>query len=472
MIKITHIPFLLLITSFLSAQTITIHFDNALGSTPSVFKAPLKYNKDFAYSLTLDDATSDAFTHVFPLLQGGTLSEFESPFPGLYYTDGCGNDIAFKAGIAWNTANAFNMDIHNGDIPGILTWQQLDTLYKYGWDVFNHSYSHKSNFTAQMSPQDYINEIVNNQNAVREKTAKHIEMPVFVVPSGDVKYQDNALQLGHKVVFDQAGPNLVGVGGLQVDLDLNLYGLKIHRQIIEESILSTSFLDNIAVKSLNVGRFWYNEFAHRTDNFSNGSFNFYAFKNQMQKIADFWGKKGADRVLMAPLQEVFEYLVLRQTVKMTTSITGQKMQISFDLSEMPSWLRRKTLTLVINSTSNFSQVDVPNTIKKTFKGTGNQKLINIDFSEYSPSTSTKEIVTPSVLYIFPNPAGDILNVEIVNQLSEKANLTISDTSGKVYFTSKISLRKFQQNIQSLPKGAYILTVQQGKYLSSEKFIKN
>lgn len=456
----------------LSAQKMTIFFDNALSSPPSVSKAPLKYNKDFAYSLTLDDATSDAFTHAMPLLRGGTLKEFDTPFTGLFFTDGCGNDVPFRAGIAWNCATFNGNDPHNGDVQGIMTWRQLDTLYDYGWDVLNHSYSHKSIFTNQMSQLDYVNEVVKNQAAVREKTAKHIEMPVFVVPSGDITYQDIALQMGYKVVFDQSGNNLIGFGGLQVDGDLNLNGLKIHRQKIEESIYTPNLLENVVIKSQNGGHYWYNEFAHRIDNFNSYGFNYYSFKNQMQKIADNWGKKGSDRVLMAPLQEVFEYLVLRRTVKMTTAISGQKMDITFDLSQVPTWLRRKTLTLVINSNNTFSRVDVPNNIKKTFKGIGNQKIINIDFSQYLNSTPTKDLATPSVFRVFPNPAGNFLNIELLNDLTERAELTISDVNGKVHLTGHFSIKKYQQNIQSLPKGMYILNIRQGTQISSTKFYKN
>ena len=456
----------------LSAQKITIFFDNVLSSPPSVFKASLKYNKDFAYSLTLDDATSDAFTYALPLLRGGSLKEFDTPFKGLFFTDGCGNDVPFRAGIAWNSVTFNGNDTHNGDVPGIMTWRQLDTLYDYGWDVLNHSYSHSSVFTNQMSRADYVNEVIKNQVAVREKTAKHLEMPIFVVPSGDIAYQDIALQLGNKVVFDQSGNNLIGVGGLQIDGDLNLSNLKIHRQKIEESIYTPNLLENVAGKSQNGGHYWYNEFTHRIDNFYGNGFNFYSFKNQMQKIADNWGKNGTDRVLMAPLQEIFEYLVLRQTVKMATSITGQKMDITFDISQVPTWLRRKTLTIIVNSNINFSRVDVPNNVKKTFKGIGNQKIINIDFSQYTNSTPTKDIIPSNEFRVFPNPAGDFLNIEWLTDLTEKAQFTINDVSGKVYLTGHFSVKKYQQNIQSLPKGMYIIKIQKGTQISSTKFYKN
>ena len=152
----------------------------------------------------------------------------------------------------------------------------------------------------------------------------------------------------------------------------------------------------------------------------------------------------------------------------------QKMDITFDISQVPTWLRRKTLTIVVNSNNTFSRVDVTNNIKKTFKGIGNQKIINVDFSQYSNSNSTptKDLTTPSVFRVFPNPAGDFLNIELLNEWTEKSELTISDVSGKVYLKGHFLVKKYQQNIQSLPKGMYIINIRQGTQISSTKFYKN
>ena len=152
MMKVSYLPLLMsMILNIMQAQKVTIFFDSASSTTPSVSKAALRYDKDFAYSFTLDDGTADAFTHALPLLQGGVIKDFESTFSPLYYTDGCGNDIVFKAGIAWNSANSQGVDTHTGDVKGYLSWGQLDTLYNAGWDVFNHSFSHKSQWIAPMS---------------------------------------------------------------------------------------------------------------------------------------------------------------------------------------------------------------------------------------------------------------------------------------------------------------------------------
>jgi hypothetical protein len=159
MIKTFHFPrhtlaLGLILTTQLTAQKISIQFTATPPSTPSVSKAVLRYDKDFAYSFTLDDATIDAVTTVLPVMKGGVVRGNGAAFAGLFYTDGCGNSIPFKAGIAWNSANQFGVDVHTGNVSDQLSWGQLDTLYDEGWDVMNHSYSHKSRWLFPMTDTD------------------------------------------------------------------------------------------------------------------------------------------------------------------------------------------------------------------------------------------------------------------------------------------------------------------------------
>ena len=101
----------------------------------SVSKANLKYDKDFAYSFTMDDGLRPQYTVAFPLLQstGGTYSS------GLTYTDGCGHDVNFKAGLSIYSLNLDGNDVHI-DTPSYLTWSQITELCDFGWNVFNHGF--------------------------------------------------------------------------------------------------------------------------------------------------------------------------------------------------------------------------------------------------------------------------------------------------------------------------------------------
>ncbi|MBL7817601.1 MAG: T9SS type A sorting domain-containing protein [Saprospiraceae bacterium] len=469
---ICHAAIFCLIFTTVLGQKITIQFDAPLTTPPSVAKAFLKYNKDFAYSFTLDDATDDAMTTALPVFKGGLVRGNGQIYTGLFYTDGCGNDIPFRCGLAWNTANLANIDVHTGNVEGQLTWKQLDTLYDLGWDVFNHSYTHRSRWNGPMSGNDYVNEIEQNSVAVRNKTQKRLEMPLFVVPSGDTFYNDIAYRQGSQLVFNQPG-NSIGFGGLNVTSDSGFERNTIHRMEMEESIkTSPSFIDRAVAKTTGGNKIWYNEFTHRIDNFNTTAvFGFKDFYTYMKRAADTWGKNGFDNMWMAPLQEVYEYLQMRRYATFTTSGSGNKLDLTFDLYNVPKWLRRKTLTLVVNSSVNFSNVIVPSGVKVTFKGTGNQKLINLDFTDFKTTSIFDEKTTPSVLKVFPNPITDYLTVELPAGDDLGLQLTVYNTLGRIVLTEKTKGKTARLNTTSLPHGQYFLLVRQGQQFYRQTFIR-
>jgi hypothetical protein len=469
--------FILKLSLFLSinivyAQKISIQFDAVPSPPPSVTKAAFKYNKDFAYSFTLDDAGIDAYTCALPLFKGGLVRGNNLTYTGFFYTDGCGNDVPFRGGIAWNSANLLGIDVHTGSVGNQLTWQQLDTLYDLGWDVINHTFTHRSRWNGAMTGADYVNEIEQNRVVVRNKTQKRIEMPLFVAPSGDTFYNSIAYQQQHQLVFNQ--PNdVVGFGGLDVSLDYDFSGKTVHRMLLEESLgISPTFLDRAVTKSTGTAKIWYNEFTHRVDDFTpTAAFGFKDFQAHLKRAADTWGKSGTDRMWMAPLQEVYEYLLMRRFATFTTAATGSKVDLTFDLYNVPKWLRRRTLSLVVNSTVNFSNVTVPAGVKVTFKGTGNQKLINLDFTDFKTTPVFEEKTGPSVLRVFPNPTTDLLTIELPNDKGGESLLTVYDVVGKAILTKKMDGKTMQLSTFSLKNGHYFMSVQQGETVFRGSFVK-
>ncbi len=385
----------------LPAQSVVIQFNTPLTTTPTVAKAALRYDKDFAYSFTLDDGNLDVFTCGFPALMGGTVQG--QTYAGLYFTDGCGNNIPFRGGVALNAANFYGQDSHDGGTPNKITWTQLDSLYGLCWDVFNHSFSHKAKAVMSMTYSDYVNEILLNRAAILEKSAHKIQTPTFVVPSGDTTYQSTAYAQGESIVFDQAG-NTIGFGGIHVNTPFLANGRTVNRQDLESNILhGLDFIGTVGAQASPTDKIWYNEFAHGLSNFdANAGFNFYKFRNYMARIANTWGKNGSDRLWMAPLQEVYEYQLMRQFAHYTTTVNNNQMVLNFDLNNVPSWLRRKSLTLVVNSSIDFSSVEVPSNVKMTFRGTGAHKIINLEFLDSIVFNPCSTDVQPPVLRNCPS----------------------------------------------------------------------
>ncbi len=451
-----------LISLNLSAQSVTIHFDSQPVTTPTISKAKLKYDKNFAYSFTFDDAASDGFTTALPLLQGGTVNGIY--YPPLQYTDGCGNALNFKAGIAWNTANFYGEDGHTGNTPSLMSWRQLDSLYRLGWDVLSHSYSHKARFSNYMSNSDYMYEVEQNRVAVRQRTASRIEMPLFVVPSGDTNYYAPAIRAGHQVVFDQNWV-LMGNRGLQIDADIPTTCIKIHRQILDANGMGMPVLDEVASKCNSNKHFWYNQFAHEISDYRSGGYNFNLFKSHIQTTANKYGKNGSDKIWMAPLQEVYEYLITRQLLSYTTQMAGKDMAINFNLNNVPTWTRRKTITLLVNTAANFTKIDAPLGIKVSFRGVGNLKMINLDFTNWRAGNS--KIISHTSDF---NSTSEAESAEDENTNNASGECSIFDEMGQLMMQKKIeSWDEF--DLSNLPKGMYIVLTRQGEAVFRRKFIK-
>jgi Bacterial Ig domain len=434
------------------SQRVTVNFDAAPAGA-SASKATLKYNKNFAYSITFDDATRDQYTVAFPLFKGGLMDDGIN-YPGLYYTDGCGHNIPFKAGLAWNSVNASNTDIHTGNIPFITTWAELDQMLAAGWDVFNHSNSHRARaLDPNMTTADYLFEVQQNEINIRNNTASHLTTTQFVVPSGDSMYYTPARTSGYKATYDQLYL-LAGNGGLNLNNPINVNNFYLFRENFDNSTNNQSKIDNVANLSNTGQHYWYNEFTHVLNSpagTSSGGTLFSNFKNWMQYIENTYGKNGSDKVWVASLQEVYEYAALRDAVNITSSTTGNQMVININVAALPANMRRKSLTLIINSNTSFSSVTGDGANIVSYNGTGTQKIINIDLTGTS-TTPNPPIVTltrPASDTILPNSTTTIMATATGTSAIQK--VSFYSNNGLV---SEITNPPYQFNLVNIPLGNY------------------
>lgn len=80
------------------------------------------------------------------------------------------------------------------------------------------------------------------------------------------------------------------------------------------------------------------------------------------------------------------------------------------------------------------------------------------------SITEKEILQVSV---YPNPVIDYLNIEADQEIEK---VTIMTVSGKVVFAQE-NFKSKRIDVQNLPKGMYLLTVETGNSIGNSKFIK-
>jgi hypothetical protein len=483
-----YISYLLIAFSFtfisvqLSGQRIRIIFNKSLDTIPNFTHSKLRFDKDFAYSLTLDDGTADAFTHALPVLNGGSILNDPTIYKALTFTDGCGNQQTFKAGLAWYSVNGLGQDIHDGNLNWILNWSQLDSLYSLGWDCFNHSYSHRSKWDGPMTNNDYIDQIIRNRNFIISKTKNKIATPIFVVPSGDATYEDIALNQGQLAVFNQGG-NTVGFPAVEISDNSILRPIIFRHDMNTTHNASINWLDTIVNKSLNsTKKYWYNEFVHIINTPTSNNFDFSSFRSRMNMLERKWGKSGNDRMWMAPLQEVFEYSELRN--KTTLKITKENpvnLLVSFTINPSTTNFRNKCISLVCNSSNNISDIIVPPGVKVSFSGNKYKKLINLDFTNYKggdipnlPATSSIEPL-PALFKILENPIQSYLTLQYNprEELPHDSNLIeiiIYDIEGKIFKKHKIlPERDAQINIpfeNSAPGNYLVNFYKNGKMISS------
>ncbi len=83
--------------------------------------------------------------------------------------------------------------------------------------------------------------------------------------------------------------------------------------------------------------------------------------------------------------------------------------------------------------------------------------------------SIAEIIVPSTIRIFPNPANNLLNISSAE--NSKAPIIICDITGKILMTSALSGTQKSIDISGFPNGTYFLKIIHGNKTETVKFIK-
>lgn len=101
------------------------------------------------------------------------------------------------------------------------------------------------------------------------------------------------------------------------------------------------------------------------------------------------------------------------------------------------------------------------------------KSSNGQFTDYESTSfrimaqmATNEVGEQQAFSVYPNPAGDVLNV---TNLNNKNEYTIHNTAGQIVM--KGSIKDSKLNVSSLTTGNYVITVKQDGQSNSVKFIK-
>jgi len=372
-----------------SLKTKTISFKLKLKSADKVKIAvsPLKYNKHFAYSFTLDDGYRSAYLTAFPLLNGGKISNSSinewkidqggdgTTSEGLFYSDGIGNKIPFKLALAINGGSVRDLPENRGH----LSWAEVKEMYNAGWDILNHGFHH-----ATQHGTNYLTEVTENTTSIKQNL--DFKMSHFVVPGGEgdekyyLEYEKDALNNVHFSIASYYGKGPI----YKVNSKLNLDKLISARTFVQSSNDTTDFktidkylktIDSIVKQSTQV---WFNEFTHGTGNTNlwNLSMRFPDFKYYMTTLSNKYGLKGNDSIWMAPWQEVYEYIWLRDRIKIDFQQKNKEVTVTIQLPEIPETFRNYDISLNVETASKF-EIQSDKNLKIEGDGKTNHKLILI-----------------------------------------------------------------------------------------------
>lgn len=373
-----------------SSKTKIISFKIKLKSAEKIEIKPaaLKFNKHLAYSFTVDDGYRSTYLTAFPLFNGGKISgpmisEWKNDqggdgttSKGLFYSDGLGNKIPFKLALAINGGAIGDFFAYRGH----LSWAEVKEMYDAGWEVLNHGLHH-----ATKHGTNFLTEVTENTTSIQQNL--DFTMSHFVVPGGEsdpgyhLEYEKDALANGSFSVASYVGAGPVIDVKEKVNLDKMIYA----RTFVQSSKDTTSYktMDRFLVTFDSVAKLpnpiWYNEFTHGVGNQNlwSLSMRFPDFKYYMTAIANKYGTKGNDSIWMAPWQEVYEYIWLRDRIKIKYTQTNKEGVVTIEIPEIPETFRNREISLAVETASKFEIESSATDFKISDNGKTKHKLITI-----------------------------------------------------------------------------------------------
>ena len=102
----------------------------------------------------------------------------------------------------------------------------------------------------------------------------------------------------------------------------------------------------------------------------------------MNFVENNYGKNGNDRIWMAPYQEVYEYLYIRDNTNINYTVNGNQVIVNLNSKMTPDYFRRNCLSLLTSGTTNITNIQVSGFTNYSFIGTGTtSSLINLDWGQ-------------------------------------------------------------------------------------------
>ncbi len=387
-------------TTAAAAEGTKVRITVTFASVPSSATAriaPTLYNKTRVLHVEADDSPLSAYTDLFVLLKGGVRNGVS--YPGLRFTDGCGQARPYTAAVAINGRNTHNnlvwLDPGPQHDPGRLVWTQAQEMLNNGWDIENHSDLHTTTNPAQQ---------LASLDALIADRLQGYKPSVHIVPTNFAGYPTAAFAAGYAAVSSASqGDNFpmlntwddkrVALSALPAPTTSFVYRRYQADQNTYGGETDEAFLNRLKAVSDNLmapGTTASEVYVQRV--FTHGM-SFSALSNWLnytQSIAQ-------DRLWVTTLREFSEYRRVSAQVVKTETLSNNVLTIDLDYATLSPNTRFQNLTLLVNAPVAVTSITVTGADGSSFNSS--TKMVNVFRSQVASTTAPASAPTPTHLHL-------------------------------------------------------------------------
>lgn len=361
-----------------SDVTITVTFASTPASASSSY-ADLKYNKQSVFNLEFDDAPVQ-FMYLIPYLQGGVSGEDGVTYPGKFFTDGCGNNKPWTAGVGINVKSNFNDTlILSGGTK--MTESDLNTVLAANCLPENHGYYHNNDAGYYITNGMTLSTNISMCTSYI-LTKCGFKPRVFITPNNDAGYNVNLVSQGYManssqgvtdgypqspVESDLWSTHVADTSEISASFRAHLRGFLDDWNNTTETNNMKSYVDNLKNLSSSTVHKLYRVGSHG-HNSSNWA-NFKAFLTYVETVS-------SDTIWVTTLQELLEYFEVKRQLIKSETLSGNTLTINLSYANISVDNRYRDITLLINSATAISSISVTGSMDSSSYNTST-KLINV-----------------------------------------------------------------------------------------------
>lgn len=372
--------------------------------------APLKYNKQFAFSMTGDDNKLEGWSRVFKYITGGFIDNnqqgsyyhkhMQKPAGGyaprmLTYSDGCGVKRVFPL----STSNFYNLRTQyiqyhlerenpNASYP-YLVWDEVKEMLDFDGGCTMHDVQDPNDEVKDDSTlEKIINGIIDaNENHVKPFIGRYLN--VMSEPNGNSLYADAAQDISYfKMITQNKEPGIAEVNDRFTYKNManslqNVNKLRTGRFFIDSLTLAaiqTEFKQNLVDASTANNRM-YGEFGfHGMDNSSNTYYNYQNMKYSVKGAFLDWvhnnyGSDGDDSMWFCTNDEMVQYKILSRDTLIQKTLSGNKLKVKLLIPQYSNFYWSE-FTLLVQG-AEIESANSKDAIGLSYKS----DLVNVNFDE-------------------------------------------------------------------------------------------